>query len=211
MDQRMSPLIQSFVATLLVAQSAVAQRPVDSAAYAVLPTSNLLVHTGTAGILGFAGHEHRVRARGFSGTIVYAPGQPAGSHVEVLIFTDSLQVLTPPDPEEIRKVTEVMRSEVLDVPHHPFIRFESSSVVEEGKGSRVRVRGALTLVGTTREIAVEMTLHSAGDTLRATGSFDLNQTDFGIKPYRGGPGGTVRVADRVTFELDVIAVRREDR
>jgi len=46
-----------------------------------------------------------------------------------------------------------------------------------------------------------------GDTLRASGGFSVKQSDFGIKPYHGGPGGTVRVADQVTFVFDVIAVR----
>jgi len=35
----------------------------------------------------------------------------------------------------------------------------------------------------------------------------VKQTDFGIKPFRGGPAGTVRVADRVTFEIEAVAVR----
>jgi hypothetical protein len=47
------------------------------------------------------------------------------------------------------------------------------------------------------------------DTLRAKGSFSINQTDFGIKPYSGGPAGTVKVADRVTFDLDAAAARTD--
>jgi hypothetical protein len=38
----------------------------------------------------------------------------------------------------------------------------------------------------------------------------VNQTDFGIQPYRGGPGGSVRVADKVTFDFDAVAVRRSE-
>jgi len=47
------------------------------------------------------------------------------------------------------------------------------------------------------------------DTLEAASTFAVKQTDFGIKPYRGGPGGTVKVADRVTFDIRVVAVRSE--
>jgi len=36
----------------------------------------------------------------------------------------------------------------------------------------------------------------------------VKQTDFGIRPYRGGPGGTVRVADKVTFDISAVAVRQ---
>jgi hypothetical protein len=45
------------------------------------------------------------------------------------------------------------------------------------------------------------------DTIRATGTFTAKQTDFGIKPFSGGPGGTVKVADRVTFCFELVAVR----
>jgi hypothetical protein len=44
----------------------------------------------------------------------------------------------------------------------------------------------------------------APDSIRATGTFDVKQTDFGIEPYSGGPGGTVKVADRVTLCFDLI-------
>jgi polyisoprenoid-binding protein YceI len=65
----------------------------------------------------------------------------------------------------------------------------------------------LTLVGQTRPVRVNASVQVGPDTLRARGSFAVNQTDFGIKPYSGGPGGTVKVADRVTFNFDVVAVR----
>jgi hypothetical protein len=53
-------------------------------------------------------------------------------------------------------------------------------------------------------------LDIVADTLRATGRFSVKQTDFGITPYRGGPGRTARVADRVTIELDVVGLRTPD-
>ena len=45
------------------------------------------------------------------------------------------------------------------------------------------------------------------DTLNATSTFSIKQTDFGIKPFSGGPAGTVKVADRVSFDIHAIAVR----
>jgi hypothetical protein len=54
------------------------------------------------------------------------------------------------------------------------------------------------------DVAVETT----GDTLRAKGTFSVKQTDYGIKPFRGGPGGTVKVADKVTFDFEAVAVKR---
>ena len=48
-----------------------------------------------------------------------------------------------------------------------------------------------------------------GRTIRAGGSFVAKQTDFGIKPFSGGPGGTVKVADKVTFCFDLVATRNQ--
>ena len=173
--------------------------------YSLSPASRLEVRTGKAGLLGFAGHEHLIRARAFSGWIVYHPDSPADSRVEIVIATDSLEVLTPPDTAEIRKVTAAMRTEVLDVARYPEIRLESRSVGMNGNS--VHIVGALTIRGQTRDVPIDVELEIGRDTLRATASFSVKQTDFGIRPYRGGPGGTVRVADRVAFTVRVVATR----
>jgi polyisoprenoid-binding protein YceI len=180
----------------------------DSVVYHLAPTSRFEVKTGKAGLFGFAGHEHRVRARSSSGRVVYCPDNPRDSRVEIAVAAESLEVLTPPDTAEIRKVTVTMRTEILRVDRYPIIRFASTSVTPTSDG--LHVEGQFTLVGTTRDVATELHLEIAADTLRATGSFSVKQTDFGIKPYRGGPGGTVRVADRVTIELAAVGLRAPD-
>jgi polyisoprenoid-binding protein YceI len=179
----------------------------DSVAYILSPTSRFEVKTGKAGLLGFAGHEHVIRARVFSGRVVYWPSAPAASRVEIAVTTDSLEVLTPPDTAEIRKVTEAMRTEVLYVGHHQEISFVSKSVTPTQGG--FSIVGELTMAGRTREVSVDVTVELGRDTLRAAAAFAVNQTDFGIKPYRGGPAGTVRVADQVTFEIEAVAIREE--
>src|SRR5437899_12991816 len=85
----------------------------DSVVYRRAPTRRFEVKTGKAGLLGFAGHEHIIRAQGFSGRVVYFPDAPLNSRVEIRIATDSLEVMTPPDTAEIRKVTEAMRTQTL--------------------------------------------------------------------------------------------------
>jgi polyisoprenoid-binding protein YceI len=192
-----------------LAASAAAQSGAhDSVVYLLTPASRFEVTTGKAGLFGFAGHEHLVRARSSSGRIVYRPNNPADSRVEIVVAAESLEVLTPPDTAEIRKVTETMRTAILRVDRYPVIRFASTSVTPTSDG--LRVQGQLTLVGATRDVAAELRLDIAADTLRATGCFSVKQTDFGITPYRGGPGGTVRVADRVTIELAAVGLRASD-
>ena len=177
----------------------------DSAVYRVMPSSRFEVRTGTAGLLGFAGHNHVVRAQAFEGSVVYYPADQAASRVELTVPAESLEVQTPADTAEIRQVTEAMRTEVLHVTQYPLIRFAARGSAPTAKG--MRLQGEMTLVGHTRPVQVDAMVQVTGDTLRASGGFSVKQTEFGIKPYRGGPGGTVKVADQVAFSFDVIAVR----
>ena len=62
----------------------------------------------------------------------------------------------------------------------------------------------VTMAGTTRRVPVTAEVTIGPDSIRAMGTFTAKQTDFGIEPYSGGPGGTVKVADKVTFCFDLI-------
>lgn len=189
-------------ASCVVPISAQAQ---DSVVYLLSAASEFQVKTGKAGLLGFAGHEHAIRARAFSGRIVYYPDSTPASHVEITIRADSLEVLTPPDTAEIRKVTAAMRTRTLDVANYPEIRLVSRQV--EGNARRLEMMAALTIKDQTHDVPVTIDLEVGPDTLRAVTQFAVKQTDFGIRPFRGGPAGTVRVADRVTFQITAVAVR----
>jgi len=181
----------------------------DSVVYELAPSSRFVVRTGKAGLFGFAGHEHLIQARQFSGRIVYYPNQPQASYLTVSIATVGLEVLTPPDTGEIRKVTAAMRAEVLNVAQYPEITLTSQAV--ELAGDTLRMQAALTLKGQTRTVPLTVRVRIEPDTLHATTTFSVRQSDYGIRPYRGGPGGTVRVADTVTFDIDAIALRRPPR
>lgn len=179
----------------------------DSVVYDLAPTSRLEVRTGKAGLFGFAGHEHLIRARSFSGRLVVYPGQVTASHLVVSVPAESLEVLTPPDTAEIRKVTAAMRQDVLDVSHYPDILLTARAL--ERTGDTLQLQATLTIRGQTREMPLTAHVRNDADTLRASAAFTVKQTDFGIRPYRGGPGGTVRVADRVTFVIEAVAIRRQ--
>ena len=184
-------------------------KTMDSVVYRLAQGSRLQVKTGKAGLFGFAGHTHVIQARGFSGQVVYYPGRPASSHLDIRVSTDSLEVLTPPDTAEIRKVTESMRTRILRTAEYPEIKLVSRQVVPSADG--FHLIGAITLVGQTREVPIEVTARIGLDTLEAASTFSLKQTDFGITPFSGGPGGAVKVADRVTFDIRAVAVRVEEQ
>jgi polyisoprenoid-binding protein YceI len=177
----------------------------DSVAYRLDSSSRLQVRTGKAGLFGFAGHTHVIQARAFHGEVVYYPKNPSSSHLEITVVTDSLEVLTPPDTAEIRKVTAAMRKDILRTAEYHEILLVSRQVTPSNNG--FHLVGAVTLVGQTREVPIDVAVQIGLDTLEAASTFSVKQTDFGIKPFSGGPGGTVKVADRVTFEIRAVAIR----
>ncbi len=182
-------------------------KALDSVTYRLAPGSRLQVQTGKAGLFGFAGHTHLIQARAFRGEVVYYPRNPASSRVDITVLTDSLEVLTPPDTAEIRKVTATMRTDILRTDEYKEIRLTSRQVTPTATG--FHVVAAVTLVGQTREVPIDVAVQIGVDTLEAASAFSLKQTDFGIKPFSGGPGGTVKVADKVTFSIRAVAVRTE--
>jgi polyisoprenoid-binding protein YceI len=182
-------------------------RTSDSVVYRLARSSRLQVKTGKAGLFGFAGHTHVIQAQGFTGEVVYYPGRPSRSRLDIRVPADSLEVLTPPDTAEIRKVTETMRTRVLRTAQYPEIELVARQVARTPAG--FHIVGALTLVGRTRELPIDIVARIGPDTLEAASTFSIKQTDFGITPFSGGPGGAVKVADRVTFDIRAVAIRVE--
>ncbi|HSC70440.1 MAG TPA: YceI family protein, partial [Candidatus Methylomirabilis sp.] len=91
----------------------------------------------------------------------------------------------------------------LHVAAHPDISFRSVSV-EPRSTAGVLVTGDFTLHGTTRRISFPVAAQLSGDTLRATGAFEFNQSDFGITPLSLFLGA-VRNQDRVRVVFDLVA------
>src|SRR5439155_8596478 len=99
------------------------------------------------------------------------PTAPSESRLEIVVPADSLAVLTPPDTEEIRKVAQTMRTDVLHVDDFPVISFVSTGVTPSVEG--FQVQGRLTLAGQTREVSCDVRAAVGTDTLRATGEFSV--------------------------------------
>ena len=207
----MPPSLRLLLLLLLLTRTAHAQQSpsADSVVYRLASSSLLQVKTGKAGVFGFAGHTHVIQARAFQGEIVYYPRNPSSSRLDIRVLANSLEVLTPPDTAERRKVGETMRTRVLRTGEFPEIRLRSRGVEANKKG--FHLIGSLTLAGQTREVPIDVAAKIGADTLEANSTFSVKQTDFGIKPVTAGPGGTIKVADRVTFEIRAVAVRVAQR
>lgn len=178
---------------------------VSPIAYRIASESRFDVVTGKAGLFGAFGHVHRIRATEFDGTIVYDPDNIPASSIEIALQTAGLIVVPEgADEKDAPKVEQAMRESVLPPSQYRTIEFVSRIVTAIDGG--VQVVGTLAIAQRTRPIAVDVTIAQRGDTLTAIGTFSVNQTDFGIKPYSAA-GGTIKVADGVTFDFEAVAIR----
>lgn len=176
--------------------------------YRIAPDSRFDVITGKAGLFGAFGHAHRIRATEFEGKIVHDPENAFASSIEIVLQTAGLVVVPEgADEKDAPKVERAMRESVLPPDQYPTITFGSRIVTALDDG--VQVVGDLTIAERARPVAVDVTIAQRGDTLTATGTFSVKQTDFGIKPYSAA-GGTIKVADEITFDFEAVAIRVVD-
>jgi polyisoprenoid-binding protein YceI len=93
----------------------------------------------------------------------------------------------------------------LDAAHFPHIRLESRQIRAEGEHWLAQVR----IVVREHEdlVAIPVSLQLSGDTLVASGEFDLQHAELGLTPYSVALGA-LKVAERMHLRYRVLA-RRE--
>ena len=116
-----------------------------------------------------------------TGGISYDPTNPAATHVDLTVYTDSVSL-------ENTEQEDLLRSdEFFDVAKHPTMHFVSTAVAPGGDG-RLSVTGDLTIRGITRQLTLPIRVISpageAGMTTFDT-TFQIDRTQFGLTG--GGP------------------------
>jgi polyisoprenoid-binding protein YceI len=164
-------------------------------------SGTLSLHTTRQGLAAQAGHDLTIEITRWSGTVTMGD-DPADATIDVTAETGSLRVVSgtggmkPLSERDKREIT-ANAAKTLGVDRFPQAHFVSSTIT--GDGSSGTAEGTLTLHGTDRPLRLEIT-SSGENKYRATGS--VIQTEFGIKPYTG-LFGALKLADRVSFEVDV--------
>jgi polyisoprenoid-binding protein YceI len=162
-------------------------------------TASLLVKTYREGLAAKAGHDLIIEVRRWGATLEVGE-DPSRSSLQLHADARSLypreglrgvKPLTDTDRDEVRKNID---EKVLGT--EP-ISFRSSAVEAAGDG-RLQVRGELTIRGRSRPVDFEL---SVGDDGRVTGTAQLVQSEWGIKPYRGLMGA-LKVRDSVEVLFD---------
>ena len=173
--------------------------------------SQVTISVGKSGLFGFAGHAHEVVAPSVSGEVIADPGDPIGSTVTLFFETAALRVtgLGEP-PQDVPKVqANMIGPKVLDVARFPAITFHSVAVTGRAAAAGawdLDVSGDLGLHGVTQRLRLPLRVQMDGDSLAASGTAVLRQTEFGIKPM--SVAGVVKVKDAVTVTFRIVARTR---
>ncbi len=181
------------------------------AVYAIDPTQSLVViRVYRTGSLARFGHDHVIASRDVHGYVLQ-PADPEAARADLYAPLAALTVDEPalraaagvdttPSQDDIDGTRRNMLEHTLAVGEHPHVRVHVPPAV--GRAANPQRDVEITLRGVTRRLPVAITLAAEGATLRASGQFALQQTDFGIAPY-SVLGGALAVQDRVdiTFEL----------
>lgn len=174
--------------------------------------SQLEIHVGKSGVFGFAGHEHDVVAGTFHGIATFDPDRIAQSAVDLTFEAAALRVTGKGEPKGDAGEVQagMVGAACLDVNRFPAIHFVSKAVADVGQAGRgghdLSVAGALTLHGVKRALTIRVHLDIKGDTLEATGSTTIRQTDFGITPI--AKAGVVKVKDELALHWHIRGTAR---
>jgi len=164
--------------------------------------AEVLVHTAREGVLSAVGHDLELIATALSVDVDVDAGT-----VDVRIDAHAIRlrgalvegrlVAGGVSASDTRTIEQHLRDDVLAVARHPEIRFVGTLAGATPSGGH-RVEGTLTLHGVSRPLRIET--HRDGDFERV--EIALEQSDFGIKPFRAMLGA-LRVRSRVVVRLSL--------
>jgi polyisoprenoid-binding protein YceI len=161
--------------------------------------AELSVRTGRNGAAAKAGHDLLIDVTSWQATLEVGE-DPAHSSIalhadpaslRVREGTGGMQSLGDDDKASIRQTIddEVLKGQGIEF---------RSTEVQGGEDRRIRVRGELTLAGSSGPVEFDLLISPEGG---LTASTVLKQTDWGIKPY-STLFGALKVADEVEVVLD---------
>jgi hypothetical protein len=114
----------------------------------------------------------------------------------------------PPDiPQADKDGTRknMLRTEVLD--GERFAQISLRSVRVSGSQQAPLITTAITIKDATREVEVPAKVSIEGGRLEASGEFDIQQTDFGMKPFSVAMGA-IAVKDQLRIKFALVAERQ---
>lgn len=168
--------------------------------------SLVVVTVRRGGSLGHLGHDHVVASHAVQGWIAPDAGRAdlfvplAELAVDEPLLRAEAGLDTRPSASDIAGTRANMLDKVLETQRFPYalIRVASGDRTATGVGLNV----AITLRGVTRTFVVPARAEAGPDTMAVGGSFEFNQSDFGIVPF-SILGGAVQVQDRLSLRFRI--------
>jgi polyisoprenoid-binding protein YceI len=132
----------------------------------------------------------------FAGQLSYDPARPADTHVDITVYTSSVDVR---DAEQ----NALLRSDkFFDVERYPTMHFASVNATPQRDGT-LTLSGDLTIRGITKRIMTPLRLRAAGAKSFLETTFQIDRTDFGINGIPGFGGPLVSIAKKVQIHIAI--------
>jgi YceI-like domain len=175
--------------------------------------SLVVIEVRRGGSLARFGHDHVVASHDVSGDIA-----PDEGRADLYVPLDKLVVDEPvlraeagfdtqPDPDDIAGTRRNMLERVLHVDRFPYALIGVNDISAGGHAGQLRV--AMKLHGVTRPVDATAHWEKTAEEFSATGTFAIDQTQFGITPL-SILGGAISVQDRLNVSFRVRANRLQD-
>jgi hypothetical protein len=178
--------------------------------YRVEPGDSLVVvRVYRGGRLAKLGHDHVVSSREPRGFIDADKGR-----ADLYVAVEGLAVDDPaqraaagfesaPSESDIAGTRSNMLEKVLEAERFPFVVLRVRALEQD------TVQAELSLHGVTRPLRIPAKIERGAERFEVSGSFAINQTDFGIAPFSVF-GGALAVQDRVDLSFAIHAARITD-
>jgi len=149
----------------------------------------------------------RGRFGAVTGTVLVDENDPKSSKIDVTVDVASI------DTRQEMRDNHLRSADFFDAANHPTMHFVSTRI--EGDVSKTfKVIGDLTIRGTTRQVALEVTLEGrakdpwGNDRAGFSATGQINRHDFGLNWNQALEAGGVTVGAEVKLTLDVEIVRQ---
>ena len=181
-------------------------------------SSQLAIFVYRGGKLSRLGHNHVMTSQDVTGRVWLHPefsrsGFELAFPVAQLVIDDAEARRAagadfPPDiPQSDKDGTRknMLKPEVLDGDNYAEVKLRSAKV--GGTPEAPQLTAHITIKDASHDVEVPVKIAVEGARLRASGEFDILQTDFGIKPFSVALGA-LEVQDRLHIKFTIIAEKK---
>jgi hypothetical protein len=177
--------------------------------------SQVRIYVFRAGRYGRLGHNHVLSAPEFEGYFYWPTEGAAAARFDLVFRLDALVFDLPEQRAALGSAFASSISEAaiaatrehmlgldnMQAERFPLVRIRSLEIT--GEAPKFAARVAIDMHGQTRELRVPLTVTGLPQTVNASGSLVLRQSDFGVQPY-SVMGGLLAVQNEVVLEFTLV-------